>query len=510
VLAVLFNREDGKARRADGDFLSLFHFGRGFTCEQTMTDNQTLLAEYAQSGSESAFRELVGRYINFVYSTAVRLVGGDSHLGEDVTQTVFMHLARNAHRLPDNVMLGGWLHRDTCNVASKLMRGQRRRQARERQAAEMHTLEDHSEENLARIAPVLDDAINRLEAEDRAAILLRFFEQMDFRSVGQALGSTEDAAKKRVSRALDKLHHQLSVRGVALSITALAAALATGVVKAAPVGLLSNVAGTALAGGAVGGGAGLTLIKLMTTSKIGLSLASAIAVAGVVFAAKQQQTVTRLREESALLRQQSQQAVSEVQRISNQLAQATSDQTGSEAQLRELLRLRREVGELKQQLEAAKTREKNAQQQQASTVTNASDDKANNFTKGRDAKIVGYAFRMYALNHHDQLPTDFSQAVPYMAEALRNDLNPGDTLRDEAEFITQVTNRFEIVYTGSITNEEDREKILIREKQPTLTSGGSWVKAYGFVDGTGQMHSEPDGNFENWEKQHTSGLGDGN
>jgi RNA polymerase sigma factor (sigma-70 family) len=425
-----------------------------------------------------------------------------------VTQTVFIHLARNAHRLPDNVMLGGWLHRDTCNVASKLMRGQRSRQARERQAAEMNTLEDHSEENLARIAPVLDDAINRLEAEDRAAILLRFFEQMDFRSLGQALGSTEDAAKKRVSRALDKLHHQLSVRGVALSMTALAAALATGVVKAAPVGLLSNVAGTALAGAAVGSGASLTLIKLMTTSKIGLSLASAIAIAGLVFGAKQQQTVTRLREESALLRQQGPQAVSEVQRISNQLAQTASDQTGSEAQLRELLRLRGEVGALKQQLaDAAKTREKNAQQEQASTVTNASDDKPNNFTKGRDAKIVGYAFRMYALNHHDQLPTDFSEAIPYMAEALRNDLNPGDTLRDEAEFITQVTNRFEIVYTGSITNEEDREKILIREKQPTLTSAGSWVRAYGFVDGTGQMHSEPDGNFENWERQHTSVSG---
>ena len=473
-----------------------------------MTDSQTLFTEYARSGSEPAFRELVARYLNFVYSTAVRLVGGDCHLAEDVTQTVFIHLAQKAHRLPDDVMLGGWLHRDTCNVASKMMRGQRRRQAREKQAAEMNALQDHSEENLERIAPVLDEAINRLGSEDRAAILLRFFEQMDFRSVGRALGSTEDAAKKRVSRALDKLHCQLTTRGVALSATALAAALGAGVVKAAPAGLLSNVAGTALAGGAVGGGAGLTLMKIMTTSKIGFGLAGAICVAGVVFAAEQQRALTRLRDNSALLRQQNQQAASEVQRMSNQLAQATSDQAGSEAQLRELLRLRGEVGALKQQLaEAAKARDKNAQQQQASATTNSSEEKANHYTLGRDTKIVGYAFRVYALNHHDQLPTDFSQAVPYMAEALKNDLNPGETnpgetIGDLSEFITQVTNRFEIVYSGSITSETDQDKILIREKQPRQASTGVWVKAYGLVNGVGQLVKASDGNFENWEKQH--------
>jgi hypothetical protein len=191
--------------------------------------------------------------------------------------------------------------------------------------------------------------------------------------------------------------------------------------------------------------------------------------------------------------------------MSNQLGQASSDQTGSEAQLRELLRLRGEVGALKQQLaKAAKAREKNAPQQRSSATT---EERANNYTLGRDTKIVGSAFRVYALNHHDQLPTDFSQALPYMAEALRNDLNPGDrnpgdTLGDPSEFITQVTNRFEIVYSGSMTNEADQDKILIREKQPRQASNGGWVKAYGLVNGVGQLVKAPDGNFENWEKQH--------
>jgi len=162
-----------------------------------MIDNQTLIAQYASSRSESAFRELVARYIDFVHSTALRLVGEDRHLAEDVTQTVFIHLAHNADRLPGNVMLGGWLHRDACNVAAKFMRGQRRRQARERQAVEMNALQDHSNDNLAQIAPILDDAINHLGSEERTAIFRRFFEQKDFRAVGQALGKSEDAAKKR-------------------------------------------------------------------------------------------------------------------------------------------------------------------------------------------------------------------------------------------------------------------------------------------------------------------------
>jgi len=389
------------------------------------------------------------------------------------------------------------------------MRGLRSRQARERQAAEMNALQDHSEENLARIAPVLDDAINRLGSEDRAAILLRFFEHMDFRAVGQALGSSEEAAKKRVSRALDKLHHQLTARGIALSATAMAAALGAGVVKAAPAGLLSSVAGTSLAGGAVGGGAGLTIIKLMTTSKIGFGLVGAVAVAGVIFGARQQQKMAQFRDDNAQLRQQNQQALAEAQRLSNQQAQATDDQAAAEARQRELLRLRGEVGALKRQLaDAAKLGEKNAQQQ-ASAVADVSQDKPRGYTRAREGKIIGSAFRMYAINHHNQLPTDFAQAVPYIAEALRNDLNPGDVLPDEAEFMTQVTNRFEIVYSGSVTNEEDREKILIRAKQPAQRSDGTWVKAYAFVDGSGQMHSEADGNFDNWERQHMASAESG-
>src|SRR6266568_4329164 len=179
-----------------------------------MTDSQRLLAEYVQTGADAAFRELVTRYVGLVYSTARRLVDGDTHRAEDVAQIVFVDLARTARTLPGDVLLGGWLHRHTCFVAAKTMRGERRRQSRERQAVEMNALQDTSGTDLSLIAPILDEAINELGDADRTAVLLRFFEQHDFHSVGQALGSNEDAARMRVTRALDKLHALLKRRGV--------------------------------------------------------------------------------------------------------------------------------------------------------------------------------------------------------------------------------------------------------------------------------------------------------
>lgn len=117
-------------------FVSGFGPGRRFR-DKKMTEHQTLLAQYATNGSEEAFGELVARYVNLVYSTAVRLVDGDTHRAEDVVQTVFADLARLAKTLSPGVMLGGWLHRRTYHVAMTLMRSERRRQNRERQAAEM-------------------------------------------------------------------------------------------------------------------------------------------------------------------------------------------------------------------------------------------------------------------------------------------------------------------------------------------------------------------------------------
>ena len=250
--ANLENRDGCSGYRRSED--SVFGFGlvRVFSSRMTMPDAQTLLADYV-SGSESAFRELVTRYVNLVFSTAYRLVAEDRPLAEDVTQTVFLDLARAAKTLPPHTLLGGWLHRHTCFMAAKARRGERRRLARERQAVEMNTLHSDSGNHLAELAPVLDEAIDQLGVEDRTAILLRFFERRDFRAVGQAVGTSEDGARMRVNRALAKLHELLTQKGVTLSVGALGAGLVTEAVQAAPAGLGASVAAAALARAAATG-----------------------------------------------------------------------------------------------------------------------------------------------------------------------------------------------------------------------------------------------------------------
>ena len=211
-----------------------------------MTDSRRLLDEYITNASEPAFRELTARYMNLVYSTAVRLMNGDTHGAEDVLQTVFIDLARLARTLSPGVMLGGWLHRRTCHVVANQLRSERRRQNRERQAAQMNAVQVSEEPPLEQIAPIIDDAINHLKAADRAAIILRFFETRDLRSIGAALGTSEDAAQKRVSRALEKLRVLLKRRGVTASAPLLAGVLSAQGAAMAPLALATSVSTAAI------------------------------------------------------------------------------------------------------------------------------------------------------------------------------------------------------------------------------------------------------------------------
>src|SRR5215469_10752362 len=179
-----------------------------------LTDNLKLLRDYADNGNEAAFRELVKRYVDLVYSAALRRVGGDAELAQDVTQTVFTDLARKAKSLRNVEMLSGWLHRHTGFVASNMVRSEHRRQIREQEAAQMNATHDSPDSVWQQLAPMLDDTIESLEPEDRQAILLRFFERQDFRHIGSAMGVSDDAAQNRVSRELEKLRGLLTGRGI--------------------------------------------------------------------------------------------------------------------------------------------------------------------------------------------------------------------------------------------------------------------------------------------------------
>jgi len=316
-----------------------------------MTDDGQLLQKYTEERAEQAFGELVTRHIDLVFSAALRVVGGDRHLAQDVTQTVFADLARKARSLPRDVVLAGWLYRHACFTAAKAVRAERRRKIREKTATEMNALHDNTEFNWEQMAPVLDEALNQLGASDRDAIVLRFLKQQDFRAVGSALGVGEDAAQKRVSRALEKLRTFLHRRGVTLTATTLGTALATEAVVAAPAGLAVSVTATSLAGVAAGTGISATLMKFMAMTKFKAGVAGALVMAGVVMPlVLQHKAQSRLREQDAALRQQTDQLANlreKNQKLSNQFAQPKNSQLLPNDQLSELLKLRGEVGLLR-------------------------------------------------------------------------------------------------------------------------------------------------------------------
>src|SRR5438876_4538080 len=239
-----------------------------------------LLRDYVASGSDTAFAELVDRYVDFVYSTARRQVG-NAQVAEEVAQVVFSLLARKAVGLVDLPSLAGWLYRATCFTAAKTLRTERRRRHHEQEAATMNQDNATEDEIWERLSPMLDDALKQLEEQDRLAVLLRFFQKKPMREVGETLGVSEAAAKMRVSRAVERLREFFSKRGVAVGASGLATILSANAVQAAPIGLSATIsASAALSGAAHAGTIGLTKTLAMTTIQKTLLAATVVAAVG--------------------------------------------------------------------------------------------------------------------------------------------------------------------------------------------------------------------------------------
>lgn len=264
-----------------------------------MTEDAELLRRYAADRSEAAFAEIVQRHLPLVYSVARRQVEPDRHLAEDVAQKVFADLARKAGPLSRHPVLTGWLYRSAQFTAIDLVRSERRRRAREQEAQTMQEIMNSSEGAIdgEKLRPVLDQAMGELADRDRDAVMLRFYEGRPFAEVGQKLRLTDDAARMRVERALDKLRALLAQRGVTSTTAALTATLASQAAGAPPAGLAAAVTGGVLTTAGAGAGTGAAVAAFMTITKVQVAIFSTLMIAGVGGFVLQQQENERLEKE---------------------------------------------------------------------------------------------------------------------------------------------------------------------------------------------------------------------
>ena len=246
----------------------------------TELEDHELLAHYVHTESDSAFSALVERYVNLVYSAALRFTG-NSHHAEEISQAVFIILARKAGGLPRDTVLSGWLYQTARFTAANFLKSEIRRQNREQEAYMNSTSNDSEMASWAQIAPLLDHAMGQLNEKDRNAIVLRFFENKTAQEIATVLKLNDAAAYKRTARALDKLRKFFNQNGVTLSVAVLTTAISVNSVQAAPAGLAVTISATA-AKGAVVGSSTLTLVKgamkIMAWTKIKTAVVVGVAI----------------------------------------------------------------------------------------------------------------------------------------------------------------------------------------------------------------------------------------
>jgi RNA polymerase sigma factor (sigma-70 family) len=220
-----------------------------------------LLEQFARNQSEAAFAGLVERHLGLVYSTAFRKTGNPQQ-AEDITQAVFIILARKANSLGPKTVLPGWLYHTARLTAANFQRAELRRTRRGQEAFMQSTINESAPDAIWReLSPLLDDAVASLGESDRDAIVLRFFQNRSMSEVGAVLGASEDAARMRVNRGLEKLRKFFNKRGVVSTTAVIAGAISSNSVQVVPVGLAKTISTVALAKGAVAGVTTLALVK---------------------------------------------------------------------------------------------------------------------------------------------------------------------------------------------------------------------------------------------------------
>ncbi len=339
-----------------------------------VNEDLQLLREYSAEGSETAFRELVGRYTALVYSTALRRLHGRNDLAADVSQQVFVDLARKASRIPSGTVLAGWLHRHTGYIASNTLRSETRRSDRERQAHHFTESTHSGTSLLEQLGSELDSALDELNEADRDALVLRYLKQMDLKRVGAVLDLSEDAAQKRVSRATEKLRLIFSRRGHTVSLVVLGILLTEAGLGTAPHALAAGiVAAVAAAGVTQPAAASMGLSAFfMKTSNVVLLAGLALVVAAPLIL--QRHEIERLSAENKSLSSEAQRFHQERDKLSSSNERLRDGTEAARASRAELMRLRGELARARAELAQAKHAAGNGPKGTASTPAAESAD----------------------------------------------------------------------------------------------------------------------------------------
>ena len=316
-------------------------------------EDATLLRRFVQDGSEEAFSVLVERHLPMVYGAALRQLGGDSGLAAEVAQSVFITVARKARTLAPGCTLAPWLHRAVRLAALAALRAGDRRVRREKEAMAMLEVEQGSEVAAwESVRPVIDEALNELSEADREAILLTYFSGQELAQVSRVFGCTENAARMRVARALEKLRKHLAKRGVTSTANAVSECLRSQPATVLPAGLAMSIATASVSAAAfTAAHGGFLAFMTMTKTKVALT---ALIVGGVSIPFVMQRNAQEelARENAALL-----QRVTDLEQSRSTDSRPGADETEAarlRAEQRELIRLRADVTALRQENQALK------------------------------------------------------------------------------------------------------------------------------------------------------------
>jgi RNA polymerase sigma factor (sigma-70 family) len=183
--------------------------------------------------------------------SAARRQLGDPHLADEVTPAVFIILSQKAGRIGDATVLSGWLFKTTRFVALAQTRAAVRRHRYEQESVMQSEAHPTPPDPLwKQISPLLDEALTQLGEKDRQAVLWRYFEDKSLAEVAGTAGTSEDAARMRISRALNKMHRYFERRGISSTTAMLAGVIPTHSLQAAPVELVKTLTLVAAAKGA--------------------------------------------------------------------------------------------------------------------------------------------------------------------------------------------------------------------------------------------------------------------